>query len=171
MSILPIPCQWDGEAFRPRGGFAKVCDKHFVVGAVYSMGEHEDRSTASHRHFFAACNDAWASLPEHMADQFPTADHLRKFALIKAGFYDSRTLVASSRTEALRLAAFVKPMDEFAIVTTEGATVTVFTAKSQSTKAMGRQVFQDSKDKVLAILAELIGTTPSALSANAGQAA
>lgn len=161
----PIPFRWTGDSFEPLPRFARDCDRFFVVGQVYRMVEEQDRSDASHRHYFAMINEAWQSLPEPAAERFPTPEHLRKFALIKAGFADSRTFTASSRAEAVRLAAFMRPVDEFAIVTTDGATVTMWTARSQSMKAMGRKEFQASKDAVLRVLAELIGTTPNALAA------
>lgn len=167
----PIPFRWEGDCFVPMPGHAKRCDQAFVVGQVYRLVEHEDRSQASHNHYFAAVNDAWQNLPEHLAERFPTAEHLRKFALIKAGFADSRQLVASSKAEAVRLAAFIRPADEYAIVTVSDAVVTVWTARTQNQRAMNRADFQASKDGVLRVLAELIGTTPTTLSANAGQAA
>lgn len=167
----PIPMLWEGDVFRPLPGYARACDRAFVVGAVYRLAEHEERSQASHNHFFAAVAEAHANLPEHLAERLPTPEHLRKFALIKAGYADSRTLVASSKAEAQRLAAFVRPMDSFAVVVASEATVTVWTAKSQSVRAMGKKEFQESKDAVLDIIAGLIGTTPAALAANAGQAA
>ncbi len=167
----PVPFRWEGDCFIPAPGFARRCDELFTVGQVYRLVEQEDRSAASHRHYFAMINEAWANLPEGAAERFPTPDALRKYALIKAGYHDSRTLVASSRAEALRIAAFVRPQEEFSIVTTDGATVTVYTAKSQSMRAMGREAFQASKDAVLSVLADLIGTTTDALAAHAGQAA
>ncbi len=167
----PIPYRWEGDCFIPMPGFGKRCDEAFVVGEVYRLSEHQDRSDASHRHYFACINEAWENLTEHMAAQFPTPDHLRKFALIKAGHADSRQMVASSKAEAVRLAAFIKPIDDYALVLVDGAVVTVWTARTQNMRAMDRKTFQASKDAVLAIVAEMIGTTPAALSANAGQAA
>lgn len=167
----PIPFRWEGDSFAPMPGFGKRCDEVFVVGQVYRLAEQEDRSAASHRHYFACINAAWENLPAGAAEQFPTPDHLRRFALIKAGYADSRTLVASSKAEAQRLAAFVRPLDTFAVVAASEATVTVWTAKSQSVRAMGKKDFQESKDAVLSIIAEMIGTTPAMLAANAGQAA
>jgi hypothetical protein len=90
-------------------------------------------------------------------------EHLRKYALVKAGYHDKRSIVCSSRAEALRLASFIRPMDDFAVIGTNGPVVTVLTAKSQSMKAMGRKEFQASKDAVLNVLAEMIGTTREAL--------
>jgi hypothetical protein len=167
----PIPFRWEGDLFRPLPRFAAECDKIFVIGEVYRLVEHQDRSQASHNHFFAAVTSAWESLPERLAGDFPSPEHLRKYALIRAGFADSRTLVASSKAEAQRLAAFVKPMDEYAIVTISEATVTVWTARSQSARAMGKQAFQASKDGVLRVIAEMLGTTPEALANSTAPAA
>lgn len=150
---------------------ARLADKAFVVGEVYRLTEEHERSAASHRHFFAVIHDAWLNLPEGTAERFPTSEHLRKYALIKAGYRDERTFVAGSRAEALRLAAFVRPIDDFAIVTTSGATVTIWTAKSQSVRAMGGKAFQESKQAVLDVIADLIGVDPTTLSREAGQAA
>lgn len=153
----PLVCTWNGEAFEPVGRFRKVADAHYVIGERYALVEHHERSSATHRHYFAAINEAWQSLPERMSAQFATSEHLRKFALVRTGYHDSHSIVASSKTEALRLAAFIRPVDEFAIVTVEGATVTRFTAKSQSMKAMGGKTFQESKQKVLDYIDDLLG--------------
>ncbi|MEY4034575.1 MAG: hypothetical protein RL492_1769 [Verrucomicrobiota bacterium] len=172
MSIPPLPLRWNGEAFDPVSRrFAAVADKHFVIGQVYDMVPEEDRSAVSHRHYFAAVREAWMNLPEGLAEDYPTAEHLRKFALVKAGFCDQRTLIASSKAEALRLAAFVRPMDEFAVVSTSGNTVVVLTPQSQSMRAMGKADFQRSKDLVLGIVSAMVGTSPQDLQENAGRAA
>lgn len=166
----PIACRWDGESLIPLGRFARQADQTFVIGQTYNMVEHEERSSATHRHFFAAINEAWQSLPEHVSDRFPNPESLRKYALIRTGYCDTQSLVASSRAEAVRLAAFIRPSDEFAVVTVEGATVTRYTARSQSMRAMGKADFAASKDKVLDFIAGLIGVEPAAL-ANQAEAA
>ncbi len=140
-----------------------MANKEFVVHEVYRLAIHEDRSATSHNHFFAALNDAWLNLPEEISERFPSAEHLRKWCLIKAGYRDERTIVASSKAEAKRIAAFVKPMDDFAVVVVKEATVIVATAKSQSVRAMGRKEFQESKQAVLEIAAEMIGRSPEML--------
>lgn len=164
-AIPPMAFNWDGEAMRPLA--PKLADKHYVVGENYRLVPHEDRSVNSHNHFFASIADAWQNLPEHLAEQFQSSEHLRKYALIKAGFRDERSIVAASKAEALRLSAFIKPMDEYAIVTVSECVVTVYTAKSQSTRAMGRAAFQDSKEKVLQIVADMVGVRPAELERNA----
>ncbi len=167
--IPPLVFDWDGEAMIPRS--PRLADKHYVVGEFYRMVPHEDRSMRSHRYYFASVNEAWKNLPEHLAERFPTAEHLRKYALIRAGYRDERSIAAASKAEAQRVAAFIKPMDEYAIVRVSEAVVTVYTAKSQSMRAMGKKAFGESKEAVLDILSAMIGTTPATLAANAGQAA
>lgn len=151
----PQPYRWNGEAMIPLR--PKAADKLFVIGQTYALVEHEERSAASHRHFFASVNEAWKNLPEEMAAEFATPDALRKKALIKAGFRDERSIVCGSKAEALKVAAFIRPMDDCAIVSVVGSTVIQLTAKSQSERAMGKATFQASKDAVLEILSEMIG--------------
>lgn len=155
--IPPMAFTWDGEAMRPR--HPRLADRHFVVGETYRLVEHHERSSASHAHYFAVIAEAHSSLPEHMAQRMPTPEHLRRHALIKAGYCDSHTMVASSKAEALRIAAFIRPVDEFAVVVVEGCVVTRYTAKSQSYRAMGKQAFEDSKRAVLDVIADMLGVT------------
>jgi hypothetical protein len=163
--LSPIILRYDGDgAFSaPYMRLATLMDKSFVIGEQYRLEIVHERSQASHAHYFACINSAWQSLPETMGDRFPTAEHLRKYALVQAGYRDERSIVCASRAEALRVAAFVKPMDTYAIVTTSEAVVRVFTAQSQSYRAMGKTQFAASKEAVLAIVSEMIGTDVAAL--------
>lgn len=160
-TIYPVIFEWDGEAMRPLNRY--VADRQYVVGEHYRLEPREERSWASHGHYFASLNDAHANLPEDLAQRFPTVDHLRRYALVRTGFRDERTIVASSKAEARRIAAFLKPIDEFAVVSVHEAVVIVWTAKSQSLRAMGKDDFQRSKDAVLDFVAEIIGVSPDQL--------
>ena len=162
MTIPPIAFRWDGESMIPL--HPKLADKHYVIGEAYRLEHREERSSATHAHYFAVIAEAHANLPDDLAERFATPEHLRKFALIRCGYRDERTITCSSKAEAQRLAGFIKPMDEFAVVVPIGAAVTVYTAKSQSMRAMGKQEFAASKEAVLTYLAQMIGTTPEALS-------
>ncbi len=159
----PLFYRWEGDGFKPIPRLAKEADKRFVIGEIYSLDEIQDRSPNTHRHYFAAIKEAWVNLPAGAAAEFPTPEHLRKFALVRCGFFDKRSIATSSKTEALRVAAFIKPMDDYAIVTTSNSLVEVFTAKSQNHRAMDRKEFAESKNKVLEYVASLIGTTHKAL--------
>lgn len=168
---FPIIFEWNGEVMRPLRKFAKICDREFSIGMQYRLATHEDRSSNSHSHFFAALHDAWANLPEEQSERFLTETHLRKFALIKCGFADSRQFVSTSKDEAIRLAAFIRTCDEYSLVTVDGQVVTVYTAQSQSMQNMGKSKFQDSKTKVLDYLSNIIGVTTHQLIEEAGKSA
>jgi hypothetical protein len=151
----PLAFQWDGEAMKPING--RRADAFYTVGERYIMAPVSQRSDATHKHEFAWLREAWMSLPDHLAEKFPTPEHLRKWALIRAGYSDSHTITCASKAEALRVAAFIRPIDEFAVVITNGATVTRYTAKSQSRRAMGAKEFQDSKTAIMEVVAKLLG--------------
>lgn len=155
----------------PTKRFEQVATRHFEAGKHYLMDEVQERSAASHNHFFASMHEAWANLPEEHAERFQTAEHLRKFCLIKAGYADQRQIVCASKAEAQRFAAFIRPMDDYAIVVATEAVVTVYTAKSQSMKAMGKKDFQTSKDRCLEIAWGMVGITPAEAAQHIGRAA
>lgn len=156
MGLTPMVYRWDGCAMQVIPRFAKEADKRFVCGQTYVMEEIQERSAASHRHFFASVRQAWMNLPERLVLDFPSAEHLRKFALVRAGFYDRRSIATKSPSEAAKIAAFIRPMDEFAVVTVDGSIINVFTAKSQNYREMSKQEFAASKDAVLRILEDLL---------------
>ena len=155
--MSPFRAIWAGGAFVPEDRFLGTVRAEFGEGEIVPLVRHEDRSGASHNHYFATLADLWESLPEGEADRWPTVEHLRKYALIRTGWRDERSIVCASRAEALRLAAFVRPMDPYAVVAVSEAVVRVWTAKSQSLRAMGRQDFEKSKQNVLDFVADMIG--------------
>lgn len=152
------PFIWDGECMKPLR--PKRADAFYTVGERYILAPVSQRSDATHKHEFAWLREAWMSLPEDLAERFPTSEHLRKFALIRAGYSDSHTITCASKAEALRVAAFIRPIDEFAVVVTQGATVTRYTAKSQSRRAMGAKEFQESKTAIMEVIARMLGVDP-----------
>src|SRR3990167_2345512 len=171
MTDTPLLFRWSGDTMEPLGRHHERCNELFVVGEIYRMNAVEERSLASHNHFFAALHDAWLNLPDEKAMGFPTAEALRKHALIMTGHRDERKFSASSPAEARKIAAFLKPRDEYAIISFAGNVVLEWTAKSQSRKAMGGPTFQKSKDDVLDFVAGLIDVPRETLSAEAGRAA
>lgn len=151
----------DFKALRP-----KQADAEYVIGEVSMMEEWEDRSDASHRHEFGWLREAWKNLPEQLFDDYPTPTHLRKAALIEAGFFNETIIDCGDRAGALRVAAQMQVDDEFAHIVTRGNVVVRRTAKSQRRKgagAMDKRTFQESKDKILEIVSNLIGVAPDQL--------
>lgn len=168
----PIPCNWDGEAFVPVSQrFARLADKFFVIGEVYAMVVEQPRSVTSHNHQFAWLHGAWMNLPEDIADLYPTEDHLRKRALIEAGYFTETAVDAGTRAAALRVAAMVPALDEFAFAKVEGPIVLIRRAKSQSMRAMGARQFHESKAAIMQVVADMLSVTPAELMKNAGSAA
>lgn len=160
--------EWTGEVMKPlRPDAAR---RYFTPGHLYPLEVREERSLESHNHFFASIKEAWDNLPADVAERFPSPDHLRRWALVKAGYRDARSIVCSSKAEARRVAVFAKAISD-AVVVVRDAVVIVYTAKSQSARAMNKAEFQKSKEEVLEIVARLIGTSAKTLSENAGKAA
>lgn len=165
----PMGFVWSGEAMVPKR--RSLADLYFVVGAEYRMVEHQDRSDATHRHEFAWLNEAWKNLPEELATEYPSPEHLRKRALIQAGFYDEQIIDAGIKEVAMRVAAIVRTMDAFAYIAVRGSFVIIRRAKSQARGVMDRKTFQDSKTKMMEIVSAMIGVTPEQLSSNTGKSA
>lgn len=156
-----IVWEWSGEAMVPLPRFHNLVNATFTGGERYTMEPHEQRSDPSHRHEFAVIAEAWQSLPEHLADEpwAQTPEHLRKYALIRCRYANTQTFDCASNAEAKRWAANLRPLDEYSIVSVKGSVVYRFTAMSQSKKAMGPQVFQESKQAILEFIGDLIGVS------------
>ena len=140
--------------------------KAYVVGQRYTLEEVSERSWASHRQEFAFINEAWQNLPYALVDKFPSAEHLRKAALIACGWHTETIFNAETRADAVRLAAYAKAEDEFAHIRITGPTVIVRKARSQRMRGPGRMNkadFQASKDDILGWIARLIGVAPEDL--------
>lgn len=163
MSGLPLLFTWDGEAMWPRAAFRKEADRQFVVGETYRLGEIADRSDASHAHQFAFINEAWKNLPERLAADFPTANHLRKRALIETGFFHETILDVGTPEAAVKVATTLRAKDEFAWIVVRGGVVVMREAKTQKRTAMDKAEFQASKDAILEWVSQLIGVEPGAL--------
>lgn len=160
----PIPCMFDGEAFKPVSPYwIRRAAKDYGQGEVVRMIEQPERSGASHNHFFVSVENAWQSLPPLLAERWPSAEHLRKYCLIKAGYCYSDSIVCPSKADAMRMAAFARAGDEFALVDVTRNVVTRYRAKSQSYRAMGKAEFQASKDAVLDVIAGILDVSKTEL--------
>lgn len=162
----PIWFSWDGDnmiCLQP-----KLADKNYVVGEKYILVPFEDRSEASHKHQFAWLREAWRQLPEDIADLYPNPDILRKKALVDAGYYNETIVDAGSNAAAIRVASAFQGLGDFAVIFVRGHFVIRRTAKSQSRRKMNKQEFDDSKNKVLEIVSQMIGVSPDELQRNSG---
>lgn len=175
----PVDFMWDGEAMLPEHRFKPLCIRQFVVGEKYRLAPVEDRSSASHRHYFACVREAWKNLPERLSTRFNSPEALRKHALIKCGYAETRSTNCKTEDEARKMAAiiasFVHPFDpyvEIEIVPRDNGTVDVmvYTAESQAYGAQKNSLFQQAKRDVLEFIAALIGVELEKLEAEARKA-
>lgn len=160
-SAPPIPFTWDGESMTPLK--PQLADRYYVVGESYQLVPEEDRSRASHNHEFAWLAEAWRNLPEDISDLYPSPEHLRKRALIEAGYYHEEVIDAGSKAAALRVAAAFRKREEFSLVVVRGPLVIIRSPKSQSRRAMKKPEFEASKAKILEIVSAMIGVAPDEL--------
>jgi hypothetical protein len=65
----------------------------------------EHRSKKSHDHFHAHLDEAWKQLPHGISELYPSVDHLRKRALIDAGYYDEEIIDCGTNEAAIRVAS------------------------------------------------------------------
>lgn len=146
----PIPMTYSGGGiFMADRRAIQMCEDRFGAGEALTMATVEERSKRSHDHFFATMEELWQTLPEHLADVYPTADSFRKRALIATNHCDANTTVCASNAEALRMLALANALAPESLAIVRGAVVIVYTAHSQSMKAMGKATFQKSKDDCL----------------------
>lgn len=173
MTAAPLMLRYEGDGqFVPLGTYwMRKGDEEYVVGQVYRMGVHDERSMASHRHYFAQLKELWLTLPDALLPIYPSVEHLRKKMLITAGFCHERQVVFESERDARIAAAVIKPIDEYAIVAVEGCVVTHWTAKSQAESAMGKEDFQASKDAVFHEIDKLLNMPKGTSQKQAGRAA
>jgi hypothetical protein len=146
-------------------------ERDYEAGAVYALVPYDERSRESHNHYFACVAAAWATLPEDIAPKFPTADYLRKWALVQARYCKIKTFVGANERDALMVERLFDGDDALTsgdvFVTRHGTIVHVMRPFSQSQKAMGRERFEQSKRDVLDVIAGLIGVHPDQLAREA----
>lgn len=166
----PVAYRWlNGHMVPLNSFFATRAAKQYQPGATYVLVPNEARSPESHSHFFAALHDGWLNLAEEYAEEFPTSAHLRAWCLVKAGYADRNEIVCATPEDAIRTAAIASTRDKIRIIEVAGRTVTVWIPHSMSKAAMGKERFQDSKTKVLDLVAAMARTTRQDLEKHGGQ--
>ncbi len=170
--LQPAVFVWLDNAMVPLASSLPLCIRQFTDGEEYRLTVEEERSVASHKHYFAAIHEAWQNLPEHLAERFPNAERLRHWALVKCGYAAEQSIVLETTRDAERFAEYVAEYrGDDTFVQRSGNVIKIWTAKSQSTRAMDKDEFQASKTAVLDLLSDMIGTSVTELKKNAGKAA
>jgi hypothetical protein len=162
---------WDGNVMIPLPRFKRLCDSQFAINEEYPLMIVENRSMASHNHYFAALHEAYQNLAEEYAQEFVNEDHLRSWCLCKAGFCTTDVHVFDTPGDAKKFRMAFKRNMPMAIIKVEGNIVTIYEPESQSMAAMKKERFEASKTAVLDIAATMARTTPAELKKNAGRSA
>jgi hypothetical protein len=157
----PTAFRWVDGVMRPT--HPRLAASRFEDGEDYLLTAVEHRSGKSHDHEFAWLAEAFKNLPEDIADNFPSVEHLRKRALIMGGFYHETIVDAGSNAAALRVAAFMKAKDQFSHVVVRGPLAVERIARSQSRRTMDKAEFQASKTAIMEIVSAMIGVEPETL--------
>lgn len=150
--------------------FVARAAKQYEPGQVYVLVPQEARSPESHRFFFAALHEGWLNLTEEYAEQFPTAESLRAYALVKSGRADRYTIICATHDDALRTAAIAGSREKLRIINVDDCIVTIFIPHSMSMREMGKAEFEAAKRDCLDIIASMTHSTRNDLEANAGKA-
>lgn len=116
--------------------------------------EHSDQAR---KRFFAIIADAYMNLPEHWKPLIASKEHLRKFVLCQVGHCDTTATDCGSHAAAERIAALVRNVDTFAVVTVAGRIVTTSIAKSIRKRVCPKATFMPLTEKAYAYLNEMTG--------------
>lgn len=160
----PTAFTWDAEACVMSPKWPRLAASRFEGGRDYLLAPLDVTSEKSRRHEFAWLRTAWLNLPEDLAAAFPSVDHLRKHALIVAGFCNTTDYVCGSRAEAVRWAENLRrEVDAYAVVEVREGVVRVHKARSQAKAAMTGAEFQASKTAILEVVSAMLGVEPATL--------
>ncbi len=167
----PVAFVWDGNVMIPLPRFKRLCDAQFAVNEEYPLMIVENRSLASHNHYFAALHEGYLNLAEEYAQEFDSEEHLRHWCLCKSGFCTTTTYVLNTAEDARVLRDALKKENASTIIGVAGNVAKVYTPESQSMAAMKKERFEASKVAVLDLVASMARTTPKELKKNAGRSA
>lgn len=137
-----------------------VIDDSLTNNKVYVLSMKEDRSDEHHRWWFAVIRKAWATLPDRYGDRWPTAEHLRKWLLIRAGHCETLDVATDN---VMEVAAGFRWQDPYAVLIVKDSTVQISRAKSQKYKRQDQEEFQEVTTRCIDLLAQVLGCEPGAL--------
>jgi hypothetical protein len=170
MTILrQLVFQWNGTAMVPTERFTTLAKNQFVEGAFYVLQPHDEVSHRERGFYHASVKAAWDNLDADAVARYPTADDLRKWALIKSGWRVENFTVCGTAKDALKLSAFVKDhLQRQSVVAVSGNVVSTYVARTQKVGNpelgyMTTEEWKQSNQDVLDILSQDIGVTRKVL--------
>ncbi|MEM9762119.1 MAG: hypothetical protein AAF968_06370 [Pseudomonadota bacterium] len=160
---ITVSVDWTGEGLRLARGMARAF-RGVEPGERLVATLRRPRSQASHNHYFAEIGNAFANIPEFQQDQpwAATPETMRKHALIAEQYCQVQAIDAGSNAAAERVRIGIRAvLMDYSVILVRGSSVVVYTAESQSMKAMGKARFQASKDAVLSWIAANVYGVPA----------
>jgi len=140
-----------------------LLDRKLVAGEHYRIDIYNERSEAFHNKYFATIAEAWLNLPDPWDSILPSPKHLRKYALIKAGWCDVVTLPLKSASDAIAAVSALKLLDSYCLAVPSKNVVTVYKARSQRRAFQDAASFHETAHKVFDVIASIIGVDPLTL--------
>ena len=157
-------------AMIPHARFNALCKRQFVGNEDYALGPVEGVPTKSRAAFFACIGEAWDQLADDN-QRYPSKEHLRHVALVKAGWATHSQTVMETPKDARLFAIGMRKASEYAVIVVKGCVVDVWVAKSIATGQIHGDKWKEIMGKALDWVATLARTTRAELEANAGRAA
>lgn len=149
---------------RPYPESAQWVFEHIPLGNTFELETIEDRSNEHHRWLFAVVKKVFENLPEVHAEQFKNPEHLRKRALIEAGWCRHIKMHADDAPEIMRLCIWLDP---YMLISAGLHGVNIYQAKSMRMKRNGgeltKEKFKEVVERMLHYMAGLIGLDPAEL--------
>lgn len=152
--------EWTGEVMRPLALHRELCAAEFSIGKRYKLIEFKERSHETHDHFFSVVSGYWHQWPESYDRDLPSADNLRKHALIRTGHYIQSVMHHASVEAATAYVRDSLRYVDYAEGSIHGATTVMRIAKSQRKAVMDATEFQRSKQNVLEFCQAVTGIAP-----------
>ncbi|WP_316205777.1 hypothetical protein [Bradyrhizobium sp. SZCCHNS1012] len=156
--------EWTGEVMRPLAYHKELAAREFEPGKRYKLIEFNERSEVTHDHFFATVTAYWQHWPENYERELPSADHLRKHALIRTGHYIQTVMAHPSVQAATFYVSQFKQYVDYAegsiVAGANGVATVMRIAKTQKKNVMEAEEFQKSKQDVLEFCASVTGVAP-----------
>ena len=144
-----------------------ICASAYQPEQYVEFTDVKPRSKREHNWWFAIVSKAFKNLPEHLAPRFPSAEHLRAYVLVSAGYCTMATIPVAGNVSVKEVAAALRLISPFAVIRISDSVINVFVAKSQSEaaqKAGGE--FREVVEKALQEMASMLGCDPVELLEN-----
>jgi len=149
-------------AMVPLPRFVQLATRQYEVGEQYAMGPVENIPGRSRAPLFIAVKEAWNNLPED-DKRFPSDEHLRKRALVAAGWAHHTQHVLDTVADAIKVVEGFRKLDAYAVIKRSENVVDVWIAKSIGAGAITAEDWKVVKQRALDFVAEVANTTRTEL--------